>query len=54
VIASDSDSDSNSQFVRELLSLIFQEMAGVKVGVSVLSENAIKLCVRIQGSNNQV
>jgi hypothetical protein len=51
VIASDSGDGHTLVFVKELLSLIFQEMAGVGVDVSALSENAIKLRARTQGPN---
>jgi hypothetical protein len=46
VITSNSDNGHNLAFVKELLSLILQEMAGVEVDVSVLSENVIKLRAR--------
>lgn len=46
VITSDSDDVHTLVFAKELLSLIFQEMARVEVDVSLLPENAIKLRAR--------
>lgn len=51
MIKSDSADGHTLVFVKELLSLIFQEMAGVEVDVSLVPENAIKLRARTHGPN---
>jgi hypothetical protein len=48
VITYDSESVHTLVFAKELLSIIFQEMSGVEVDVSLLPENTIKLRPRTQ------